>query len=88
MIDPAIDSLKKLLNINQNPRDSPSEEGSDRVDESNAESGTGFDLDGFISEKLSLDASKLDIDLVSKSSDLVRTSPRKIWRPSKKTASV
>ncbi|KAM0001603.1 putative tetratricopeptide-like repeat protein Mbb1 [Helianthus debilis subsp. tardiflorus] len=77
IIDPAIDSIKKLLNINQNPRDSStSEDGSDRVvDESNTESGTGFDLDGFIRKKLSLDASKLDIDLESKS-------PRKIWRAS------
>ncbi|KAJ0670556.1 putative tetratricopeptide-like helical domain superfamily [Helianthus annuus] len=84
IIDPAIDSIKKLLNINQNPynktRDSStSEDGSDRVvDESNTESGTGFDLDGFIRKKLSLDASKLDIDLESKSNK----SPRKIWRAS------
>ncbi|KAL8197869.1 hypothetical protein R6Q57_030157 [Mikania cordata] len=96
IIDPAIDSIKKLLNINQNPynmtRDSStSEGGSDPAGESNAESGSGFDLDRFISEKLSLDASKLDIDLESKSNNLVRkegSSPRKIWRPSKTTVSV
>ncbi|PWA56296.1 high chlorophyll fluorescence phenotype [Artemisia annua] len=89
IIDPAIDSIKKLLNIDQNSYNkqqdsSTSEEGSNPVSENNTESGSGFDLDGFISQKLSLDASKLDIDLGSKKS----TSKKSIWRPSRSSVSV
>nr|GEX35078.1 protein high chlorophyll fluorescent 107 [Tanacetum cinerariifolium] len=83
IIDPAIDSIKKLLKIDQNSYNkqqdsSASEEGSNPVSENNTESGSGFNLDDFISQKLSLDASKLDIDLGSKKS----TSQKSIWRPS------
>ncbi|KAK9079549.1 hypothetical protein SSX86_001221 [Deinandra increscens subsp. villosa] len=88
IIDPAIDSIKRLLNLNQNPYNkrqdsSTSEVESDPADESNTESGSGFDLDGFIREKLSLDASKLDIDFESKSKELTR----KVWRPSRSRVS-
>lgn len=96
IIDPAIDSIKKLLNINPNsynkPQDSSaSEERSDPAGESNTESGSGFNLDGFIRDKLSLDASNLDIDLESKSTNLVgknSMSLRKVWRPSRSSVSV
>lgn len=101
IIDPAIDSIKKLLNIKQNsynkPQDSTrSEDGSngsnsDGVGENKIASRSGFNLDGFISEKLSLDASKLDIDLGSNSKNSEGTkssSPRKVWRPSRSTVSV
>nr|XP_043630230.1 protein high chlorophyll fluorescent 107 [Erigeron canadensis] len=85
IIDPAIDSIKKLLKLDQDsnnkPPDSLSEEGSNVVGE---ESGSGFNLDGFIRDKLSLDASKLDIDLGSKKS----TSSKNVWRPSKNSVSV
>ncbi|CAI9779724.1 unnamed protein product [Fraxinus pennsylvanica] len=72
IIDPAIDSIKKLLNIDQNPyykvKDS-----SLKISESNVEgefgslssdsNGSGFNLDEFIITKLFLDPSKLDVQL-------------------------
>ncbi|XP_071696753.1 protein high chlorophyll fluorescent 107 isoform X2 [Rutidosis leptorrhynchoides] len=96
IIDPAIDSIKKLLNINQNsynkPQDnSTSEERLETESENNTESGSGFNLDGFIREKLSLDASKLDIDLDSKTTNLAGKNSmylRKVWRPSSSSVSV
>ncbi|KAI3522664.1 hypothetical protein L1887_00621 [Cichorium endivia] len=96
IVDPAIDSIKKLLNIDQNSYNktqdsSTSEEGDINVAEKTMESGSGFNLDAFIREKLSLDASKLDIDLESKSNNSVgkkSVSPRKVWRPSRSVVSV
>ncbi|KAL2534723.1 high chlorophyll fluorescent protein [Abeliophyllum distichum] len=82
IIDPAIDSIKKLLNIDQNPyykvNDSPrnisesngdgglNEFGglsSDSNSDNTAYSGSGFNLDEFIITKLSLDPSKLEVQL-------------------------
>ncbi|KAL2464285.1 high chlorophyll fluorescent [Forsythia ovata] len=82
IIDPAIDSIKKLLNIDQNPyykvNDSPrnisesngdgglNEFGglsSDSNSDNTAYSGSGFNLDEFIVTKLSLDPSKLEVQL-------------------------
>lgn len=96
IVDPAIDSIKKLLNIDQNSYNkmqdsSTNEEGNGVGENKTQESGSGFNLDGFIREKLSLDASKLDIDLESKSNNFVERksmSLRKVWRPSKKVVSV
>ena len=48
------------------------------------ESGSGFNLDKFIREKLSLDPSKLDIDFGSNNSATLR----KVWRPSRNSVSV
>ncbi|KVH90174.1 RNA-processing protein, HAT helix [Cynara cardunculus var. scolymus] len=64
---------------------------SDGVGENKIASRSGFNLDGFISEKLSLDASNLDIDLGSNSQNMAgmkNLSPRKVWRPSRNTVSV
>lgn len=77
IIDPAIDRVKRLLKMDQNPSQEslrrmaavddicddieasvgPSSNGSDKEGES------GFDLDAFISERLFLDLSKLDLFL-------------------------
>lgn len=64
IIDPALDGIKRLLHLEQDSfkkHDSTknAEEAKDEEDES-VQSGSGFDLDAFIKEKLSLDPSKLD----------------------------
>lgn len=82
IIDPAIDSIKKLLNIDQNlyykPGDSPAsdnaiEDDLDSAERHKTESGSGFDLDAFIRTKLNLHPSKLDSLFVAKPPELVRS---------------
>lgn len=86
IIDPAIDSIKKLLNIDQNlyfkPGDSPAstrtsdnaiEDDLDSAARHKTESGSGFDLDAFIRTKLNLHPSKLDSLFVAKLPELVRS---------------
>ncbi|XP_038894572.1 protein high chlorophyll fluorescent 107 [Benincasa hispida] len=75
VIDPALDSIKRLLKLEQDPfTTSRTADGGPRnasVDDSAAsssgnnvvESETGFDLDAFIMKKLSIDTSKLEIQL-------------------------
>lgn len=66
IIDPALDSIKRLLNLEQDPfgKIPNSSEVNDNDEETaevkNAKSRSGFDLDAFIKEKLSLDPTKLD----------------------------
>ncbi|CAO2832363.1 unnamed protein product [Amaranthus hypochondriacus] len=71
IIDPALDSIKRILNLEQDPfgktLESPeksievkdSNEDSSEAENSNNRS-SGFDLDAFIKEKLSLDPTNLD----------------------------
>ncbi|KAL0548441.1 hypothetical protein IC582_012892 [Cucumis melo] len=75
VIDPALDSIKRLLKLEQDPfAASRTADGGPRnasMDDSAAssssnnvvESETGFDLDAFIMKKLSIDTSKLEIQL-------------------------
>lgn len=85
IIDPAIDSIKKLLKIDQNSYNKPQDSStSEEKTDPDTRSGSGFNLDNFISEKLSLDASKLDVDLGSKKS----SSQRNVWRSSRSIVSV
>lgn len=87
IFDPALGSIKRLLNMEQNPQFRSSEnfdvqpsslplgssEGS-----SDKNSGSGFDLDEFITTKLSLDPKKLDVR--------VEVSSKRTWRSMKRTS--
>ncbi|KAL5065517.1 hypothetical protein RYX36_027254 [Vicia faba] len=99
ILDPAIDSLKRLLKIDpdsfkvspdsmknisgmkKNTVDYASED--EEGDESE------FDLDRFIMKRLSLDVSKLEVQLETTkfSSPNKILSPRRIWRPNKSVSS-
>lgn len=108
VIDPAIDSIKRLLNLDQNSyykvKESASNttagddvEGSTEesaspssanVNDNNIDTGSGFDLDDFISVMLSLDPSKLEVQLTTSLKDppkIARTT-NGVWRPSTKTS--
>lgn len=94
IIDPAIDSIKKLLNIDQVMESSRTTLGaSNGVNEEKPVFSTpygikvngpeyeiSFDLDKFVREKLSLDPSKLDIQLETllKSTTRITKSARKV----------
>ncbi|XP_030474619.1 protein high chlorophyll fluorescent 107 [Syzygium oleosum] len=105
IIDPALDSFKRLLNLDQNSfkaidlsksllgvnGTSPDEESagtSDSLDGKEMESGSGFDLDAFVREKLSLEPAELEIQMTSSKSSRQEgnISPRRIWRSAEKTA--
>ncbi|KAK2998006.1 hypothetical protein RJ639_025566 [Escallonia herrerae] len=107
IIDPAIDSMKRLLNIDQSAyykakdssRSAPGASGGgieeDEVGTSatsdtgdDTDSGSGFDLDAFIRERLSVDTKKLDIQFGSSQTLVPKKikSPRRIWRSGTKTA--
>ncbi|KAG6726293.1 hypothetical protein I3842_02G074000 [Carya illinoinensis] len=109
IIDPAIDSIKRLLkfgreslNKDKESLENITEKNGSSIDEDSVGlssglsggkdtegSGTGIDLDAFISEKLSLDPSKLDVQLESyKVSVANRTRPRRIWRSERRTAKI
>ncbi|KAK1387488.1 protein high chlorophyll fluorescent 107 [Heracleum sosnowskyi] len=94
IIDPAIDSIKRLLNIDQNSyykatnfndissiREELVGSSPDLVN------GSGFNLDGFIRGKLSLDPSRLDIILERSFQNPVsgNANSSRIWRRSSKT---
>ncbi|XP_006359278.1 protein high chlorophyll fluorescent 107 [Solanum tuberosum] len=108
VIDPAIDSIKRLLNLDQNSyykvKESTSNttagddvEGSTEesaspssanVNDNNIDTGSGFDLDGFIRVMLSLDPSKLEVQLTASLKDppkIARTT-NGVWRPATKTS--
>ncbi|XP_075506613.1 protein high chlorophyll fluorescent 107 [Primulina tabacum] len=65
IIDPAIDSIKRLLNLNKVDGYSVSVQDDKYIRgfSTDMESGSGFNLDRFIRDKLFLDPSKLDVDL-------------------------
>ncbi|KAA8531227.1 hypothetical protein F0562_005859 [Nyssa sinensis] len=94
IIDPAIDSVKRLLNFDRDqdlyykPKGSSSSRNIPRPNENGiGEESTGptsynadgFDLDTFIQEKLSLDPSKLDIHMEASSQK--KLAPRKVKSP-------
>ncbi|MQL80305.1 hypothetical protein Taro_012777 [Colocasia esculenta] len=106
-IDPAIDSIKRLLNFDQNSSpwaantkigrengnidessDQPPVPGKDSIrgsEESTAPRTGDFDLDSFIKDRLSLDASELDAILEQSGQRRIKSS-RRIWRSETKTA--
>lgn len=109
IIDPAIDSIKRLLKldqesfnkvkdsmenipeINENSTNKESVNPSaGSLDGKDNESGTGMDLDAFISEKLSLDPSKLDVQMESSKSFVTnKTRPtRRVWRSENRTTTI
>ncbi|XP_028785299.1 protein high chlorophyll fluorescent 107-like [Neltuma alba] len=92
IIDPAIDSLKRLLKLDQNlyrtndnNADSESTTPSpSSIDNTDVDGESGFNVDAFVMERLSLDTSKLDDLLETPRNSFSRrsTSPRRIWRSS------
>ncbi|XP_043810515.1 protein high chlorophyll fluorescent 107 isoform X3 [Manihot esculenta] len=100
IIDPAIDSVKKLLNLDPNrysktqeslrnisgERESSSDGPSSDNDADGIKNGTGFDLNSFIKVRLSLDPTKLDIKLETSGPPAPwRASQRRLWRSKKRT---
>lgn len=88
IIDPALDRIKRLLNLEKNSYNSGDidELGTDEemilAPIASEERESGFDLDAFIKERLSLDPKQLD-DLLNSPRAYVPTassSPRKVWR--------
>lgn len=96
IIDPAIDSIKKLLNFDQSMEDlsrsrpggaSSGSSSEGVVSDNGVENESGFDLDKFIRDKLSLDPLKLDIQWGAQS--LIPRSTkswRKVVQPRKRIA--
>lgn len=105
IFDPALDSIKRLLNLDQNS-DSKGKEILRRL-EGDTDASTGsssqmidhinlvnegnvdlemseFDLDAFIQDKLNLDASKLDSQLIVSEPHKIKSS-RRLWRPERKS---
>ncbi|KAG5237100.1 protein high chlorophyll fluorescent [Salix suchowensis] len=107
ILDPAVDSIKKLLNMDQDPYKKAQEalrnisrgeeKGGDDSSAGNSSSNntgndkegggsSGLDLDSFIKERLSLDATKLDVNLETSAASPAPwrgKSPRSIWKPVK-----
>lgn len=81
IIDPALDTVKRLLNFGQNndnnrltdtlrnmtrAKDSQSsQQPGSSVGREDTDTGSGFNLEAFLREKLSLDPSKIDVNLDS-----------------------
>ncbi|KAK2358377.1 high chlorophyll fluorescent [Trifolium repens] len=103
ILDPAIDSLKRLLKMDPNSFNMQQDAimrnitrlKKDTVDYSSDSDGdddmdneSEFDLDRFIMERLSLDVSKLEVQLETPkiSSPNKILSPRRIWRPDNRIA--
>ncbi|XP_054822670.1 protein high chlorophyll fluorescent 107 isoform X2 [Prosopis cineraria] len=92
IIDPAIDSLKRLLKVDQNlyrlndnNADSESTTPSpSSIDGNDVDSESGFNVDAFVMDRLSLDTSKLDdlLETPRNSFSKRSLSPRRIWRSS------
>ncbi|CAL5198983.1 unnamed protein product [Lathyrus oleraceus] len=103
ILDPAVDSLKRLLKMDPNSfQVSPDsmknitgtkknmvDYSSEDDDNTNEGDKSEFDLDRFIMKKLSLDVSKLEVQLetTKTSSPNKISSPRRIWRPDKSVSS-
>ncbi|XP_027331441.1 protein high chlorophyll fluorescent 107 isoform X2 [Abrus precatorius] len=103
ILDPAIDSLKRLLKLDPNSYSKPLDSlisiartNKNRVDFSSDNNGddedgeSGFDLDAFIKERLSIDLSNLEfqLDTPKVSSMKKSTSTRRIWRSNNRIAKV
>ncbi|KAK4586506.1 hypothetical protein RGQ29_023590 [Quercus rubra] len=85
------DSMENIPEINGNSTDKESVSPSaGSVDGKDNESGTGMDLDAFISEKLSLDPSKLEVQMESSKSFVTnKTRPtRRVWRSENRTTAI
>ncbi|KAF8401318.1 hypothetical protein HHK36_012252 [Tetracentron sinense] len=104
IIDPALDSIKRLLNLEQNSYlkeqnalsnltetnsnnvdEGPAAPSSSLIDRDNKESGSSFDLDAFVSKKLSLDVSKLDVQMETFGKPK-RDKSSRVWRSENRTA--
>lgn len=59
IIDPAVDSIKRLFNMDKVTNEKPAGNG----DIAGTATGSGFNLDAFIRQKLLLDPSKLEFRL-------------------------
>lgn len=108
IIDPAIDSLKRFLKLDQNSYSTPSLDSlrkiagtndnsidsesasasSSSIDSNDGNSESGFDVDAFVMERLSLDTSSLDVKLETPKNSFLKRSltPRRIWRSNKMAA--
>ncbi|CAM8996445.1 unnamed protein product [Rhodiola kirilowii] len=91
VIDPAIDSIKRLFKLEQasfREQEFMKTSTQDAEASINEDVSNGFDLDSFIKEKLSLDPSKLDIQMaeqMEKSAAALSPMPKKttkVWRSS------
>lgn len=93
IIDPAIDSVKKLLKMDSNKKTNDVLEGTAAADDNyerqlvgpfsdgnDQETDTGFDLDAFVSERLSLDPSKLDFLVETARTSLPARSSGKVYK--------
>ncbi|KAL3617226.1 hypothetical protein CASFOL_038973 [Castilleja foliolosa] len=81
IIDPAIDSIKRLLNIGNDKRGENEQSREFSTDYENRKTSgivSGFDLDRFICEKLSLDPSELEVQLGPLKSG--KSATNDIWR--------
>lgn len=68
IIDPAVDSIKRLLNIEKDKSYSNDGVGNEQFDADSVDgSGSGFDLDEFVRQKLLLDPSNLEVQFTSSS---------------------
>jgi hypothetical protein len=103
ILDPAIDSLKRLLKMDPNSfnmqqdaimrnitrlKKETVDYSSDSDGDDDMDNESEFDLDRFIMERLSLDVSKLEVQLETPkiSSPNKILSPRRIWRPDNRIA--
>ncbi|CAN0855400.1 Protein high chlorophyll fluorescent 107 [Linum grandiflorum] len=78
IIDPALDSVKRLLNMDQNLNNKEPENSNDDSGRTYPDDESSLDLDSFIKKRLSLDPANLDA--VLEESRSLSTSPRRIWR--------
>lgn len=82
IIDPAIDSIKRLLNLNKVQNSLAGEDMQFERVSGDLLNGSGFDLDEFIRQKLSLDPSKIEIRLSFSSKTTTN-----VWRSENKNVS-
>ncbi|KAL3829331.1 hypothetical protein ACJIZ3_018133 [Penstemon smallii] len=91
IIDPAIDSIKRILNLEKVEDSSTSgDRGSGGLISTDfiMRSGSGFDLDKFIREKLKLDPSKLEVQFETSSSKKSSKSGTRIWQSGNKNNNI
>ncbi|CAN1806519.1 Protein high chlorophyll fluorescent 107 [Linum perenne] len=99
IIDPALDSIKRILNLDQNLYNKEPESTTSGANENNSNDGgsvgrtypddeNSLNIDSFIKERLSLDPAKLDAVLEDSRSRFTQnlTSPRRIWRADQRSA--
>lgn len=90
ILDPAIDTLKRLLKLDSNAYTTPLDslrniagKNRNKADFSSGEDGeSDFDLDAFIMDRLSFDSSNLEVQLGTPKMPSVKrySSPRRIWK--------